>query len=681
MAVLQMDRIEVCAMKRERKRVLELLQRRGTVEAKDMAVDSEVFSKQETASAQAVFTRNADTAAQAAGIVERYAEIEKPAMAFLQGRTVLSPEQNAAFEERREHVLRTAQQVVQWERELAEQHAEILRGEAQQEALRPWLDLPVAQNFSGTRKTAVFIGSVAGEHTLDSLLEMLASAGEGLDSLHVEVVSKSPEQTNFYAMVPKKDTAKAEEALRSIGFTRPAAAGVRPPRELEQQLQQQCADAQARIETCTADIRKAKDSFQDFQLLEDNMRMRAEKYATLERLAQSSHVFVLEGYVPHRAAEALQQELVDRFGCAVELTPAEDPGEEVPVLLENNWFARPTESVLESYALPGKGELDPTAVMSVFYYIMFGLMFSDAGYGLILAVATGLLLLKFKNMENGMKMFMQMFFWCGVSTIFWGIVFSSYFGDTVDIIAVNFLGRSADLPTLMPPLWFSPLEKPMWLLMFCMAIGIVHLTVGYIMCGITNFKNGDYSAIVYDAVFPIAFIYPLVVVLVSTEIFESMLGFHVYTLPGAVMLVCMVVAGVSGLGVVLFAGRESRNWGKRLLKGLYALYNMGAGWLSDILSYSRLLALGLATGVIASVMNQLGTLAGGGIGGLILFIVVFAVGQSLNFGINILGAYVHSNRLEYVEFFGKFYQGGGRMFSPLGIHTKHYKIEEETQNG
>ncbi|HOS18256.1 MAG TPA: V-type ATPase 116kDa subunit family protein, partial [Clostridia bacterium] len=160
------------------------------------------------------------------------------------------------------------------------------------------------------------------------------------------------------------------------------------------------------------------------------------------------------------------------------------------------------------------------------------------------------------------------------------------------------------------------------------------------------------------------------------EMFFNMAGFRL-TLSAIAAKVCLGSAAVCMAGIVLTGGRESKSWFKRILKGLYALYNVLAGWLGDILSYSRLLALGLATGVIASVINALGTMTGRGVPGLLVFIVVFLLGHALNFGINVLGAYVHSNRLEYVEFFGKFYEGGSRKFSPYGIHTKYYMIQEE----
>ena len=137
-----------------------------------------------------------------------------------------------------------------------------------------------------------------------------------------------------------------------------------------------------------------------------------------------------------------------------------------------------------------------------------------------------------------------------------------------------------------------------------------------------------------------------------------------FTLPSSVTTACGIIAGAAALGIILTAGRDSRNWFKRILKGAYGLYNV-TSYLSDILSYSRLLALGLATGVIASVINQMGSMMGGGIVGAIVFILVFIIGHSINLGINALGAYVHTNRLQFVEFFGKFYEGGGKKFKIL----------------
>ncbi len=436
----------------------------------------------------------------------------------------------------------------------------------------------------------------------------------------------------------------------------------------------QRAEAQGRIDAAQAELATHTGRMDDIRYLHDHMAMRAEKYEMIQRLAHTRHVFVLAGYVPQCRAEALKAELEDRFECSVELLPAPQ-ADETPVQLSNPGFMRPAETVLESYSLPGAADIDPTPGMSIFYYFMFGLMFSDAGYGLIMALVCGILLLRKRNMEDNWKKNLGLFFWCGISTVFWGIMFGSYFGDAITVVSGNFFGR----PLLVKPLWLDPLKNPMSLLMSCLALGIIHMTFGMVLKAVTLAKSRQYADILYDAVFPVCIIYPLIVILMGSEMFAGMAGFSL-ALPGFVSTLCLAVAAVGALGVILFGGRESRNWFKRLLKGAYALYNVVAGWLGDILSYSRLLALGLATGVIATVINSMGVMVGGGVVGVVAFIAIFLVGQALNFGINVLGAYVHSNRLEFVEFFGKFYEGGGRKFAPFGMHTKYYKIQEETRN-
>lgn len=674
MAVLQMERIHICAMKRDRKKILELIQRRGTVEVSDAGGKDEVFDKMDTATARGLLRKNAETAQRALELLGKYAPAKEASLAFLRGRTAVSVQKNNDFYKKRDDVLRDAQRIVQLDRGIAEAKADLLRAEAGLEALAPWMKLPVPQTFTGTKKTAVFIGALEGEHALSDILESMVAARPTLDPVHVEIVSKEKNQTAFYAIVLKKDAVLAEEALRAIGFTRPASPSHRLPSVKQKVFEERIAAAQKTVQDAQKEIETYGDERQDIRFLQDHMEMRAEKYSAIERLMQSHHVFVLSGFIPQQSAAALQDELTRAFTCEVDILPVGEHEDE-PILLKNSWFTEPTESVLESYSLPSKGELDPVGIMGIFYYIMFGLMFSDAGYGLILAGVCGVCLLAFKNMEPNWSKNIRMFFWCGVSTIFWGVVFSSYFGDVVNAVSKQFFGNEVGIP----PLWFAPLEDPMKLLFFCLAIGIVHLTVGYIMKGITCAKNGSFLDILYDAVFPIVVLYPLVVILLGSDMFAGMAGFKL-TLPPVVTNVCLIVSGICMVGVLFTGGRESKNWFKRILKGAYALYNVLAGWLSDILSYSRLLALGLATGVIASVINQLGGMFGVGVVGVIGFVLVFVVGHGINFGINVLGAYVHSNRLEYVEFFGKFYEGGGRKFNPFGIHTKYYKIEEETQN-
>lgn len=667
-----MSKVQVCAMRNNRKPILEFLQRRNIVEIIDIQAPDSVFAKMDTEKSRAIFRRNVEEVQKARTELDKLAPVKGEGFAFLRGREAITTQAYHDFYDVQEDVLRDANRITRLAREIVEAKAEIIRADAALDALAPWLQLPVAQTFKGTRRTRAFVGSLVGEQSLQKIYEKLAQNAPGLDPLHIEIVWQSKQITCILAVALKKDAARAEEALRAIGFAYPPGASGSLPEQERQQLIRKKEAAQKSITAATDEIASLAFRREEFKMLEDHLAMREEKYAAIERLAQSKHVFVLEGYVPARQAPALCKDLQEEFPCYVNVSEAEEPGDEVPVLLENAWFTEPVESVLEGYSLPGKGELDPTGVMSIFYYIMFGLMFSDAGYGAIMFFTCLYCLLRFKNMEPNWNKNIRLFMWCGLSTVFWGVVFSSYFGDIVDVLSVTFFG----VHKTIPPLWFLPMEKPMLLLVFCLAIGMVHLTTGYIMKGLTCFKQKDYIGILYDAVFPIVAWYPLVLMLIGSAMFEGLAGFKVSVAP-VITQIALGLCVISIVGIVLTGGRESANWFKRILKGLYALYSVLSGWLGDVLSYSRLLALGLATGVIAGVMNQLGAMVGGGIAGAIVFVIVFMLGQSLNFGINVLGAYVHSNRLEYVEFFGKFYDGGGRKFSPFGINTKHYKIRED----
>jgi V/A-type H+-transporting ATPase subunit I len=191
-------------------------------------------------------------------------------------------------------------------------------------------------------------------------------------------------------------------------------------------------------------------------------------------------------------------------------------------------------------------------------------------------------------------------------------------------------------------------------------------------------KQKDYKAAIYDALFWYILLISSILMLLPTQMFADIVGTQIY-IPSVVSKAMPILFALSAIGIILTNGRESKNPFKRFLKGLYALYGI-TGYLSDVLSYSRLLALGLATGVICMVINKMASMVGGGVIGAILFTIIVILGNILNIAINALGAYVHTNRLQYVEFFGKFYEGGGRKFNPFSVKTKYYKFKEKIKN-
>ncbi|MBR0142174.1 MAG: V-type ATP synthase subunit I, partial [Ruminococcus sp.] len=248
----------------------------------------------------------------------------------------------------------------------------------------------------------------------------------------------------------------------------------------------------------------------------------------------------------------------------------------------------------------------------------------------------------------------------------WGALFGSWFGDIIQVVGREFFGKEVGSVAL----WFEPLDDPIKLLLFSFGLGILHLFLGVAVSFKMSWDDNRKIDAFCDAV-------PVYLIVLGV----APLGAGILTsVPDNLKTIgsYMLIAGVVLL--VLTAGRSSKSIFGKFFGGLYALYNTATGYLIDILSYSRLLALGLATGSIAGVINLIGTMPENKIVKLILLILVFVVGHTANLAINLLGAYVHTDRLQFVELFSKFYTGGGREFEPLTVNTKYIKFKEENIN-
>lgn len=670
MAVMPMQRIGIYALKSRRKPILELIQRRGVVEIHAEKAEDAVFRQTDTAPAKARFENNTSTLQAALEALDKLEPEKKSLFAPLEGRTPIPLSRYEETAGAAGKTLRAASRVNALWKKCADDRAEILRLEAQIRMLEPWSRLDISMRTTGTASTAAFIGSFPAEYTEEALKAEIARGAPEIDGVAVEVLSAGTQQTCAFLLCHASNGAKLEAFLRSIGFTYPADRSKKPPQARMQDLNARIEKLRAEIDGAEAEIRTYAALRGAMQYTIDYFSMRIEKYDVLGRLWQSPHVFVITGYIPAESAPALEKELTEKFEAYVELeTPAED--EDVPVKLKNNAFAAPVEGVLESYSMPGRKEIDPSTLMAVFYYFLFGMMLSDAGYGLLMVIGCGVALAKFKNMEESLRKFLKMFLYCGISTVFWGAMFGSFFGDAVTVIGKTFF----NVDIAIPALWFTPLNEPMRLLLFSFLIGVIHLFAGLGAQFYQLARQGLWKDAIFDVVFWYMLVGGGILYLLSMQMFADMVSLG-FTLPAAVGTAGAIAAGIGAVGIVLTAGRESRSPFKRLLKGLYGLYGVSS-YLSDILSYSRLLALGLATGVIASVFNQMGAMLGNSPAGVAVFVFAFLVGHTLNLGINVLGAYVHTNRLQFVEFFGKFFEGGSRKFNPFSAKTKYFKITEE----
>lgn len=672
MSVLKMERINIYALRKNRKKILEALQRKGVVQVENSDIEDSVFQKEETSQKQILFLKNSSIAEHAYEILSSHISQKKSPLAMFSGREPINVSNYYMFIEDANEIMRVAYDIIGFDKEISDNKANIIKYQSQIDALQPWKSFDLSMRFSGTDSTSAFIGTVPYFLTYEDLVTRLAKENPQLCDINAEIVSSDENQTCLFIMCGNNNAAALNDVLRKIGFSKPSVVPEKSPGEYINGLNKKIAEAEKNIESTIYAIESYAGVKNALKFICDYYVMRADKYAVIEKLAMSKRVFVLTGYIPQKYAQSLEKELSTRFDAAVEIEEPKE-SEDPPVLLQNNAFAAPCETVLETYSLPGKKEVDPTSVMAFFYYLFFGMMFSDAGYGIIMTLGCFLLIKKFKNMEDGLRKSLKMFMFCGISTTFWGIMYGSFFGDAVAVIGKTFFNADVSIP----PLWFNPVEgaNSMTLLMVCFLFGIIHLFTGLGMKAYICIKNKAYLDILYDVVSWMLLVGGGILALLTMDMMKTMTGF---VLPPVFATVGGVCAAVGAVIILLFEGRGSKPV-KRLLKGAYGLYGV-TSYLSDILSYSRLLALGLATGVIAQVFNQIASMFGGGIG-VIPFIAIFIIGHSLNIGINALGAYVHTNRLQFVEFFGKFYEGGGVKFAPFNIKTKYYKIKEEIFNG
>ena len=668
MAVLQMQRISICAMKKNRKAILEELQSLGVLEIDAAELDPELETM-DTMNARLIFEKNASLCDQAIEILDEFSKEKTSMLASLAGKPLIGRTQEEEAIASQEEILKTAREILEYRKKLTENSAAVIKIEQQEAALTPWLALDIPMNFAGTAASAILIGSIDGNVTLEQVYSQLAVDAPQLEAFDIQAVSSEAGKFCLAAVCLKEQAQELEEALRMQGFARPAqlVSGI-PAQEL-QNLQDQVARIHEESGETEEKIRSLHNNKDKLQLISDYFRIRAQKYEVLGQLRQSASTFFVTGYLPKKQVPSIEKRLTEKYDIVFEAEDAE--GEGVPVVLKNGKFGAAGEGVLAAFGLPGKGEIDPSTIMTACYVFLFGLMLSDAAYGLIVfAVCLGVLL-KFPRMESGMQKSIRLFMYCGLSTLFWGVMFGGYFGDFVDVFSRVYLHR----PVTIKPVWFAPLNEPMRLLVFSMLFGLIHMFLGMGLKGYMLIRDKKYLDFFCDVVLWFMLLMGLILIFIPSSMFRSISQMDL-NLPAVVIQIGKWMAIIGAVGILLMSGRDKKNPFLRLALGAYDLYNI-TGWVSDILSYSRLLALGLATGVIASVMNQMGSMLGDSIFGWIVFILVFVIGHTFNLLITLLGAYVHTCRLQYVEFFGKFFEGGGKEFHPFRENTKYVDIKED----
>ncbi len=660
MAKLKMKRIELIAPMSDSKGIIDDLQNSGAVELIQTEGDEHFFNLQ-TSSSVSQLDRYLSSAVEAKAVLDKYAPQKKSLLDSFSARKEMSVADYIKKSDEADGIIGKCYDISGYAKRIADDGASIVRTQILMDALKPWISFDLPTSAKGTEKTVFFIGTLPGDYTRESMMLELARSIPEIETVDGEVISASKDQSCVFLVGMKEDRETIETALRAIGFVRPSDPTKHPPKVRYEHYQESIDKLYDDIDRCTKAIKDYGNIHQDIEFLIDYLSVRKDKYDALSAVAMDDRVFVINGYIPEPYIDKVVKKLESNYTVAINITePAED--EEPPILLKNNKFAAAVESVTEMYSMPSNRDVDPNPVMAFFYYVFFGLMLSDAGYGLVMVIAMLFAKAKLK-LEDGMKKTVNMFLYCGIATVFWGAMFGSWFGDLIQVIAREFFDK--ELGSLA--IWLEPVDKAMSLMLYCFLFGIIHLFVGYGVRFYQLWKAGKKLDAVCDTLFTYLFIGGIAPV-----------GANLVTnMPPLAMQIGKYCLIAGAAGIVLTSGRSAKNILGKLGGGLYGMYNAASGALGDVLSYSRLLALGLSTGVIAQVVNMLGVMPGNKVLKAISLVFVALFGHVVNIGINLIGTYVHTNRLQYVEFFSKFYEGGGRSFTPLRSNTKYYNIKEE----
>jgi V/A-type H+-transporting ATPase subunit I len=413
------------------------------------------------------------------------------------------------------------------------------------------------------------------------------------------------------------------------------------PAEVLERIKTDLVNLEAERKIVLAKVKEQAKHRDTLNFYNDYLTMERDKKQVVANFARTGKSFILEGWIRAGDVPNLQQKLESACETVSLIAREPESGEVHPVALENKKIFAPFEFVTKLYGLPSPTGLDPTPFLAPFWFVFFGLCMTDAGYGIAIALLASFGLLKVKG--DSVRKLLWVLFAGGLSTVVFGWLLGGWFG----------------VPLFGAPLLFNPLLDPMPMLTYALILGLLQIFFGMAIQFVRLLKQGR----VFDALADVGLWYVLII------------GLLMYIAPGMAG-VAKTMSLIGAAGLVLTQGRTQPTIIKKLFSGVLSLYNI-TGYLSDVLSYSRLLALGLATGVIAIAINTMAGLLKGSPIGFVLMIILLIGGHTFNLVINTLGSYIHSSRLQYIEFYNRFYEGGGRNFVPFQLKTRHLEVSPE----
>ncbi|MDU5107407.1 V-type ATP synthase subunit I [Clostridium sp.] len=528
------------------------------------------------------------------------------------------------------------------ESELVKLDSEVTKLQSEIDNLTPWENLDIAfSELKSLRNTSYYLGTIAKGYE-EKVLEELSNC-------YIEIISRSTNDVNLLILANKEYDENISEVLRSIGFSSFKTEYTDVPLKLILDFKHRIEEIQSRKFFVQEEISDLEEDLQRLELAYDYFASKVERIKASRNFLKTKNVCAIQGWIAEEDSENLKticsKVLNDDYYIELEDVKEEEI-DKVPIKLKNGELVSAFESVTGMYSYPKYNEIDPTPLLTPFYLIFFGMMVADVGYGLVVLIAS-IVALKFLKLNDSMKDFMKFFFYLSFPTIFFGLVYGSFFGDAI-AMPFKLIDTNKDVMTIVA---------------LSLALGVIQIFFGLFIKAYSLIRLGKGMEALLDAG-------SWIITLLSIG---GIAAVKFLNLPSFLNTLFIITAIIGAILIVIAGGREEKSFGAKAGQGLYALYGI-TGYVGDLVSYTRLMALGLAGGSIAGALNLLiHTLPG--VAAIIIGPVLFVLFHIFNLGLSLLGAYVHTARLQYVEYFGKFYDGGGKPFKAFKSSEKYIRIK------
>lgn len=456
----------------------------------------------------------------------------------------------------------------------------------------------------------------------------------------------------------KSVLSQTENILSSYGFTACPYSGEKSGKEIYAEICKKETRILSEIQKNEENTYALKDGIRDLKIYCDYLAFALEKKGVAEKTRETERTFLLQAFVPAPAEKQVEEEL--RACSSAVYMEFSDPSEtdEPPTLLKNNPIVSNFEGITDTYSTPNYRELDPNGVMAFFYSLFMGFIIGDAGYGILMLLGGGFLWWKGRKRPTGISKLAGSFAVGGIFAIIWGALFNSLFGFVVLPFTV--------MPSAKDDMWHILGIAVPSVLVIAMELGIVQLFAGYICKAVQEWRRGN----ILDGIFS-----GISWAIFSVGLALAIVGFVEEAKLPILWKIGGITAGVSLAIAVLTAGWKEKGFGK-ITKSFGSAYGV-INFASDILSYARLYGLMLSGAVIATIISEncINFFASGNALLMALAVILLVVGNGFNLVMNLLGAYIHDARLQYVEFYGRFFEGEGTTFRPLGGEGKYIHID------